>query len=159
MKSHRTDNKKPPQPPRDPYKAEQKLADGTTCPECDLRSRTGRWVRPQQGEAAGSNSSLCPACKRVRDRYPAGVLEVRGDLQTLGPDLVNLIRNVEKVESAEHPLERVMSLEQTADRLKLTTTGAHLTRRVGAALERQLGDKVQIRYGEEENLVRVDVTL
>lgn len=34
-----------------------------------------------------------------------------------------------------------------------------VTRRVGAALERQLGDKVQIRDGEEENLVRVDVTL
>ena len=41
----------------------------------------------------------------------------------------------------------------------MTTTGVHLARRVGAALERQLGDRVRIRYGEEENLVRVDVLL
>jgi NMD protein affecting ribosome stability and mRNA decay len=159
MKNPRTDSKKPARRPADPYKAEQKLADGTTCPACDLRFRAGRWVRPQQGEEPGSNSTLCPACKRIRDRYPAGVLDVRGDLQTLGPELVNLIRNVEEVEGAEHPLERIMHLEQTADRLSLTTTGVHLTRRVGAALERQLGDRVQIRYGEEENLVRVDVVL
>ena len=144
-------------PDRFTYREEAKLVGGTHCPQCGLIVREGRWTRdrwPSDGP-----ERTCPACARIRDRYPAGVIELTGDLGGLATELGNLIRNVEKAEGQEHPLERLIELEVSEERLYATTTGVHLARRVGSALKRQLKDRVVIRYGEEENLVRIEGTL
>ena len=151
MKGHQR-NTEPPD--RFTYREEGKLAGGTHCPHCGLVVRGGRWTRehwPCEGP-----EHTCPACARIRDRYPAGVIELTGDLGDLAMELSNLIRNVEKLESQEHPLERLIELEVSEGRLYATTTGVHLARRVGTALKRQLRERVVIRYGEEENLVRIE---
>ena len=157
MPGHR--HHRPTPPDRDAYREDQKLAGGTRCPDCDLVVRQGRWVRRAEEDPQDGPSHVCPACRRVRDRYPAGVVDLTGDLGDLGPELAQLVRNVEEAESEEHPLERVIELTVTEGSLFASTTGVHLARRVGAALERRLHGQVTITYGEEENLVRVEGSL
>ena len=140
---------------RDTYRRGKSLPDGVHCSDCGLVVSRGRWTRPEEGAGRGDTPDRCPACQRVRDDYPAGTIEITGDLGRLAPELEGLARNVEAAESAEHPLERIMHLEVDERRLVASTTGVHLARRIGRALERRLGDRVRLRYGEEEALLRV----
>ena len=61
----------------DPYRATQKLADPTGCPECGACFREGRWS--WRAAPFDAPKALCPACQRVRDGYPAGFLDVAGE--------------------------------------------------------------------------------
>ena len=67
-----------------------------------------------------------------------------------------MIRNTEKLEKGEHPLERLIEIANEEDSLVVTTTGMHLARRIASALKRRFHGGVAIRYPEGESLVRVD---
>lgn len=144
---------------RDAYRLDHKLSAGTHCPDCGLVVLNGRWTRPEGADTPTGTKHICPACARVRDRYPAGVIDITGDLGDLGLELENLLKNVETVEREEHPLERLIELEVTESGLHASTTGGHLARRIGSALERQMHGRIKVRYGEENNLVRVAGTV
>lgn len=74
----------------DPYQSKSKLPDPTVCPHCGAVYHEGRWTwmaRPAQAHAA-----LCPACRRIRDAYPAGFLTVRGPfLQAHKQEILNKV--------------------------------------------------------------------
>ncbi len=49
----------------------------------------------------------------MNDHYPAGFVTLEGEfLNVHSEDIMHLIRNHEKHESAEHPLKRIMAIEQ-----------------------------------------------
>jgi hypothetical protein len=114
---------KPGRPPQfimparhDPYRADNKPKGEQVCPHCGLVNRRGRWLRAQGTPQA--QSAACPACRRIADRLPAGILTVEGPFAfEKREDVLATARNVaEKVES-EHPLERIMSIETFDGRL------------------------------------------
>ena len=61
----------------DPYKARLKLPEPTVCPDCGAVFHEGRWCWAARPAAA--HEELCQACRRARDRYPAGELTITGD--------------------------------------------------------------------------------
>ena len=96
----------------DPYYSRVKLREATSCPQCGVRYRNGRWTMPAM-KVTAFKRQLCPACRRINDRYPAGELIVNG--ASLGKDkkeITSRIRNVEAAERAEHPLHRIMDIEE-----------------------------------------------
>ena len=141
----------------DTYKNGAKPADGTTCSDCGVTFRAGRWIWPAAGEQPG-RAARCPACHRISDRYPAGVIDVEGALGARGEDLENMIKNLERTEKAEHPLERLMALERSETSLHVETTGVHLARRIASGLERQKVT-VEMRFAEEQNFLRVEARI
>jgi hypothetical protein len=99
---------------------------------------------------------MCSACLRIRDKYPAGFLTLSGPyLQEHKTDIINLARNEEAAENAEHALHRIMAVEEQADRVCITTTDIHLPRRIGEALYRAHRGELDFHYEEEGNLLRV----
>ncbi len=70
-------------------------------------------------------------------------------------ELIDVIRRVEASEKSEHPLERIMAIEENDEHVVITTTGLHLARRVASKLERLLHVKPKMHYAEE-NHVRVE---
>ena len=68
---------------------------------------------------------------------------------------VQLIRNVEKHENAEHPLNRIVDIVQDGDELLVTTTDVHLPQRIGEAVRHAYQGHLDISYGEDEYVVRV----
>jgi NMD protein affecting ribosome stability and mRNA decay len=141
----------------DTYRERSKHKDAVICDDCGLTCYEGRWTRsaPPLGQL---NSGLCPACRRIRDRYPAGTVRVRGALDPLREEILGLIRNVEQQETEEHPLERLMDVTEESDAFVVTTTGLHLARCIAGALKRRFHGNVAVRYLEEQNLIYVDVT-
>lgn len=137
----------------DSYKSKHKLPEPTRCPQCGATYHKGRWtwtVAP-----AGAHEEPCPACHRVRDEFPAGYVELRGAfLSAHRDDILHLVRSREAKESAEHPLERIMAVSDTAEGMLVTTTDTHLARDIAEALHDAYKGELEYHYNKEENLLR-----
>jgi hypothetical protein len=138
----------------DPYQVAGKFTEPTHCRGCGAVFHNGRW---QWASAPpGAQSALCPACQRVRDKLPAGELTLEGPfVRPHQSDLVRVIRNEAEHELGEHPLHRIMQLDEGGDRVYLSTTDIHLPQRIGEALKRAYDGVLEIRYGHDEYSVRV----
>ena len=138
----------------DTYKLRGKLAEPSVCPGCGAVYHAGRW---QWGSRpAGAAEVTCPACHRAHDKYPAGFVHVGGPYFAAHRDeLVHLMRNREEKEKAEHPLARIMTVEDENGGLLVTTTDMHLARDLGEALHHAHQGELEFHYNEGENLLRV----
>jgi len=141
----------------DAYKSKKKLPEPTRCPDCGAVYRDGRWTWDlAPGDA---NEELCPACRRIRDRFPAGYVTLEGEfLQAHRDELLQLARNREAKEKAEHPLERIMAIEDVDGNVQITTTDTHLARDIGEAVHAAYKGELEYHYNKEENLLRVHWT-
>ncbi len=139
---------------QDPYKRPGKLHEPTVCPQCGAVYHEGRWqwsARP-----AGAREALCQACHRINDRYPAGVVTLSGPLvERRRAEMVRLARHQEEVESVEHPLNRIIQIEQAPEQVVITTTDIHLARRIGEAQKRAFHGRLDLDYDEDDYFVRV----
>jgi NMD protein affecting ribosome stability and mRNA decay len=138
----------------DSYKPQKKLPEPTRCPDCGAVLRGGRWH--WEAAPAQANEALCPACRRIRDRYPAGYVTLKGDFFAAHRDeILAIARNRESREKAEHPLQRIMAVEDIEGGVQITTTDAHLARAIGDAVHDAYKGELEVKYGEQDNLVRV----
>ncbi len=137
-----------------PYRARGKWPEPTTCPECGAIFHNGRW---QWGEAAQeAEQHPCPACQRIHDRVPAGELTLGGVFFTdHRQEILNLIHNAESDARAEHPLKRIMDIEEGEDRTVITFTDVHLVHGIGEVLHHAFQGELDSRYTEEDDLLRV----
>jgi len=136
---------------RSPKKAQA----GVVCPGCGAVWSAGRW---RWAEApAGAAAKHCDACRRIGEGRAAGLLVLEGAfLARHKDDILALARNQEAIENREHPLNRIMSVEEGAGRIEIATTDAHLPRRIGRAIERAFGGKLALRVGEGDTRVRAN---
>lgn len=133
-----------------------KLPEVTACPRCSASYREGRWT--WKPAPAGAEERLCPACERIEQRYPAGVLHVAGAFAAEHrSELIGLLRNVEERERTRHPLKRIMSLEDEEGGFVVETTDAKLAEALGRALHRAHTGHLERppTTAEKQNLVRV----
>jgi len=141
----------------DPYHAKLKLSEPTHCPECGAVFRHGRWTRGDAPENA--DSAICPACQRARDRGPAGFLTVGGAFFADHRDeILQLIHNTIEREHSEHPLKRLMDVEDKGDHVVFSFTDPHLVRGVGHALHSAYKGDLEFEYQQGEILVRATWT-
>lgn len=155
--SHRHADLRHPQlyPPRsdDPYRDAGKPAQDARCPACGAIFRKGRWAWGRAPKDAVATT--CPACLRIQDRFPGGYVTLKGPfVETHREELRALVQAREAHEKAEHPLERVMEIGERPDALEITTTGVHLARAIGNAVQAAYEGELKLRYQSDENLVR-----
>lgn len=138
----------------DPYQARHKPTEPTVCPTCGAVFHEGRWqwlARPAQ-----AHEELCPACRRTQEEMPAGYVSVTGDFFNAHRDeLLQLVKNEEAREKGEHPLKRIMKIEDEDGGVQVTTTDIHLARRIGDALHGAYQGELEYHYNENEHLLRV----
>jgi hypothetical protein len=141
----------------DPYALRAKLPDPSACIECHAIYRAGRWA--WGAPPADAARVTCPACKRIADGYPAGLVELRGEyVISHAEELERLARNIEERDRAEHPLKRIAKIERKGDSLLISTTDAKLARGIGVALRRAHRGTLRLPASSRENLVRVTWT-
>ena len=138
----------------DPYRAIRKPPEPTVCPQCGAVFHEGRWQ--WIAKPAHAHEEMCPACRRIAEELPAGFVSIGGPFfQQHREELLNLIRNEEAHAKAEHPLKRIMKIEDEGDGLLITTTEIHLARGIGEALHHAYQGELEFHYNENENLLRV----
>ena len=133
----------------DPYQPSGKFAEPTRCTECGAVHERGRWKWAPAPE--GAHEALCPACQRVRDRQPAGKLTLGGCYNAEErAELIRIARNEADREGREHPMHRIMAIDERDGQVEITTTDIHLPQRIGEALKRAHRGELHVHYGDDE---------
>jgi NMD protein affecting ribosome stability and mRNA decay len=138
----------------DSYKSKRKLAEPTCCPDCGAVYRRGRWR--WELAPAGAHETRCPACQRVHDRFPAGYVTLKGAFfDKHREEILGRLRSCEEAEKRTHPLQRIMAVAADGEGVLVTTTDAHLARRMGDALHDAYKGELEYHYNAQDNLLRV----
>lgn len=139
----------------DPYLSSKKYAEPTVCPDCGAVFHKGHWG---WGEAvADSAKQRCPACSRIQDQVPAGILTLEGDfLQEHKQEILTLIHHKEQSEKNEHALERIMDIDDQSDPSKIIIrfTGIHLTKSTGQAVHNAYQGDFEVQFGDRDSVMR-----
>jgi len=141
----------------DTYKLRGKLKEPTACPTCGAVFRKGRWT--WEAKPAGAHETVCPACHRIQDKYPKGLVTIKGPFKdTQREQLIGAIKNTEEKERKAHPLSRIMSIESLPAGLMISTTDTHLPRRIGEGLKHAYRGELELHYDQDEQFVRITWT-
>lgn len=138
----------------DSYQSRGKYPEPSACTGCGAVFKKGRW---QWGIApADAHKHLCPACQRVHDRVPAGVVTILGEFFTQHQqEIMGLIHNIEAKEKSEHPLQRIMSLTQNDNGITLSLTDFHLTHAIVEALKKAYQGDADEHFVEKDGVMRI----
>ena len=139
----------------DPYRATVKPREATRCPDCGVTFRNGRWAWPRTTQR-GLRALRCPACQRIADHYPAGELLLAGNfLAAHRNEILATACHVEEIERVEHPLHRVMAIEDHENGVRITTTDIHLPHQMAHALKKAFSGEMKTHYDREGYFIRV----
>jgi NMD protein affecting ribosome stability and mRNA decay len=103
----------------------------------------------------GTSVTLCPACRKIRDRYACGELRLLGIRPREKREILLLLRNEEERARQKNPLERIMRLEQSGSDWRVETTTEKLAQRLGRALEKAFGGSVAYKWSHNNKFARV----
>jgi NMD protein affecting ribosome stability and mRNA decay len=133
------------------------------CPQCHAVFAKKRWALDEAefaklSAAKATKQSLCPACRKIRDAYPEGIVTVRWpDLDEHEAEIRGLIVNEEARALAVNPLARVMKIVTFSRRdMEIQTTSDQLAQRIGRALARAFGGKTAYRWAHKDMMLRVE---
>lgn len=147
------DAQRAPRRKEEPYIATRKPLEPTVCPECKAVFAEGRWS--WQRPPADAAEMTCPACQRINDDFPAGYVMVKGAFfKEHRDEIIALMKSKEDREKAEHPLQRIMAIEDVHEGLQVKTTDSILARGIGEALHDAYKGDLKLRYSRDENLLR-----
>jgi hypothetical protein len=117
----------------DAYKAKGKLPEPTVCLECGAVYHEGRWQWIHA--PVNAHHETCPACHRVHDNFPAGFVTLKGSFfDAHSEEIKKIIQHHAEHERAEHPLKRIIAIDNQDSAMLVTTTDTHLARGIGEAV-------------------------
>jgi NMD protein affecting ribosome stability and mRNA decay len=138
----------------DPYAQHGKLSEPTVCSECGAVYHQGRWQwLPAPADA---KAVRCAACSRMLENMPAGYVALQGSFaRDHRVELLELVRNLEAREKAEHPMQRIISIDEHDDGLTISTTDVHLARGIGEALHHAYKGTLDYQFHPDQYLLHV----
>jgi hypothetical protein len=108
---------------------------------------------------ADAKRVTCPACERIEKEYPAGLVTIRGEFARSHRDeILRLVGHVERREKTEHPLKRILKIEDRGEEFLVSTTDPHLARGIGDALHDAYKGELDYHYPDEGELLSVSWT-
>lgn len=151
----------------DPYASVPSNHKHTKCSDCGALFHSGRWHAPNPTTAKAPNGKsripvpapvICPACHRIRDDVPAGVVHLSGSfVRDHADEIMRLIANESARATNMNPLHRVMHVAPTGDgTVEVHTTDEKLAQRIGKALHRAYSGEVKYSFVDGEKLARVN---
>lgn len=146
---------------RDPYLSRKGSLDVGVCPDCHAISRKKRWYIDEAEYVSlarmGVVSRRCPACRKIADGFPSGVVTIHGMfLRTHRDEILTIVRNEERRARGTNPLERVMAIRDGGENVEILTTDEKLAQRIGREIRKAYQGTVTYKWSEDANLVRVD---
>jgi NMD protein affecting ribosome stability and mRNA decay len=148
----------------DPYLSSGGLNGSSICKKCHAVFQKKRWTIDEDlyNQKAGMKSTVkvhCPACKKKKDRFPSGILKLKGDfLKDHRVEILNLVKNEEQRAMGFNPLERIIGVIDFESGIEITTTNEKLAQRIGKSLQRSYQGKVEYKWSSGTKLLRAEWT-
>jgi hypothetical protein len=128
-----------------------KYPSNTKCSICGLLFQDGVWKRGKATNKGQLVEKMCPACIQIRSGQIGGIVEFSGAFAgNHRQELLNRIRNLERLIKEERPLERIVEMKEKEDRIVVSATTEHLVARIGKAIQRDFGGELNLRYSPED---------
>ena len=146
---------------RDSYIPRKGPLDVGVCPDCHAISRKKRWYMDEVEYVSlartGAVLRRCPACRKIADGFPSGVVTLHGGfLQTHRDEILTIVRNEERRARGTNPLERIMAIRERDGGVEILTTDEKLAQRIGREIRKAYQGAVSYKWSEDANLVRVN---
>ena len=157
-KKYNTTYKKKVDVERDPYLPKLSPKGNLQCSGCGIFYYRRHWtlVRPPAfSNPISLHRVYCPACQKIKDRYPSGELRLRGLDGEDRTAVLSILRNEEGRARDKNPLERIMSLQAAKTGLRVETTTEKLAQRLGRTVKKARGGKLRYQWGHNNKFVRV----
>jgi NMD protein affecting ribosome stability and mRNA decay len=146
----------------DPYRLEEGQ-EAAVCQECHALYQNKRWFFDEKlytrlAKAPGKiREVVCPTCRKIKDRYPEGILTLSGEFFNQHRDeVVRLLENEASKVAARNVLDRVIRMfPEGKDKLVVETTTEKLAQRLGRAVFRAYKGNLDFRWSEMNKFVRV----
>lgn len=145
----------------DPYLLDLKPDEVAVCKECRSVYAGKRWELPSQAArdlamASHVKEVLCPACQKIRDRQPGGIVTLSGKfVGEHKEEIVNLIHNENEEAMQINPLERVMDIEESDGGMVILTTNEKMAQKIGRAMHKSWAGDVEYKWSKGTKLARV----
>jgi len=145
----------------DPYIDGVEYHDPNVCPSCGVVYNKKQWqfidikqIQLDKGNYIGN--AKCPACRKIEDHYPMGLVELSGKfIDGHKEEILNLVKNEEEREKEKNPLGRIMSIEDKDGKIYIETTNEALALRIGRAVFKAFKGEIEYKFSETQKLVRV----
>ena len=135
----------------------------SVCESCHAVYMNKRWYSDGEVYEAVANNPettmlVCPACLKIRDNFPGGIVTLKGDYVLPHKQaLLNLVKNEEERARGFNPLERVMSIKENGHgSIVISTTNEKLAQRLGRAIRKAFRGVVSYHWSHDNKLARVD---
>lgn len=124
---------------------------------CGAIRQNKSWYRAVLEESEGEHSNaVCPACQRMADRNPAGIVTLYGNfIIDHQAEIDHLLETVSTHESMRNPLCRVMETTREDHSMIVTTTSTKLAQKIGRVFFKTYGGHLYYNWAHGEELVRV----
>ncbi|MBI3945748.1 MAG: ATPase [Armatimonadetes bacterium] len=145
----------------DPYLPSESYRGTVICRECHAVNQNERWslderIYQEAVKAADAHYIVCPACQKLHDRQPGGIVTLSSDfIPEHRDEILNLIRNEDVRARHVNPLERVMEIQEDGSQMVVTTTNEKLAQRLGRAVGRAYGGHVHYHWTSDSKQARV----
>jgi hypothetical protein len=133
------------------------------CPKCHAIRRNKRWHLDEKEYAALTRKrgaavlERCPACRKIADGFPSGVVLLRGGyLREHRDEILKLVRNEEKRAMGVNPMERIISVTEENGKMEIATTDEKLAQRIGRELRKACRGTLEYKWSEDSKLLRVN---
>jgi NMD protein affecting ribosome stability and mRNA decay len=145
----------------DPYLPGEGHKEPAICRSCQALYRNKRWyldpLAVTRLQAEGELQAVtCPACQKIAEHYPEGVVTLRGDyLWDHEEEIRHILRNEENKAMAKNPLQRIMRMEREGGNLVIETTEEKLAEHLGRALHKAHQGELRVSWTDDHAICRV----
>lgn len=124
---------------------------------CGAVFRNKRWLQETSDAAQQEGQKIiCPACHRISDQNPAGIISLSGDFYAAHEDEIhNLVNNTAQSSAAKNPLGRVMDINKEKEGVTITTTDVKLAQKIGRVIFKAHGGELHYTWSHAGPPVRV----
>ena len=146
----------------DPYMPKGSKHEMSICKGCHAIYREKKWFLDEElykesFKKKTVNMVTCPACLKIKDNFPGGVVILEGDFLKIHEDeILNLVRNEGERSLRDNPLERIMSVDKIKGRIEIQTTNEKLAQKVGKAVYKAYAGRLEYKWSEHNKFVRVN---
>jgi len=146
----------------DPYFAKEGLPGVALCSVCTGIYKNKHWSFDEEefkklSKNKKPSSVVCPACQKIKDGYPSGVVTLRGDfLKNHKGEILNLVRNEEERAKGNNFLERIIDIEDGYDKIVITTTNEKIAQRIGREVHKAYQGELEYKWSHDNKMVRIE---